>query len=164
MSRAFIGLGGNVDEPARHVRAALSELGALPRTELKRHSSLYRSAPLGPAGQPDYVNAVAELETGLEPEVLLDALQAIEAAHGRVRSVEQWGPRTLDLDLLLYDERLIRTGRLTVPHPEMSRRNFVIGPLAEIAPDVSIPGAGAVRQLLARLGTRGLERLGENVA
>ena len=164
MSRAFIALGGNLDDPERHVRTALTELAALPRTKLKRRSSLYRSAPLGPADQPHFINAVAELDTGLEPEDLLDRLQSIENAHGRVRDGEKWGPRTLDLDLLLYDERRICTARLTVPHAEMAARNFVLGPLAEIAPDLAIPGTGSVGGLLARLGTRGLERLDNHVA
>lgn len=163
MSRAFIALGGNLDDPERHVRSALSELGTLPRTKLKRRSSLYRSAPHGPAGQPEFINAVAELETELAPDDLLDGLQAIENAHGRVRA-ERWGPRTLDLDLLLYDERRIHTARLTVPHPEMIARNFVLGPLAEIAPELAIPGAGAVGGLLSRLGTLGLERIDEHAA
>jgi len=163
MSRAFVALGGNLDDPERHVRSAFSELAALPRTNVKRRSSLYRAAPLGPPGQPEYINAVAEIETELEPEELLDCLQSIEAAHGRARG-EKWGPRTLDLDLLLYDERRIRTARLTVPHAGLTARNFVLGPLAEIAPDLAIPGSGPVDGLLARLGTGGLERLDDHVA
>ena len=162
MSRAFVALGGNLDNPGNHVRRAFAELGALPHTTLKRRSSLYRSAPVGPAGQPEYINAVAELETELEPDALLDGLQSIEVAHGRRRSGERWGPRTLDLDLLLYDDLRIKTERLTVPHAEMTGRNFVLGPLAEIAPDVRIPGSGAVGSLFERLGTQGLERLGDH--
>lgn len=159
MSRVFVALGGNLDNPESHVRSALSELAALPQTELKRRSSLYRSAPVGPPGQPVFINAVAELETELGPDELLDRLQSIEAAHGRVRDGEKWGPRTLDLDLLLYGDLRIRTDRLTVPHPEMTARNFVLGPLAEVAPGLTIPGSGEVAGLLARLGTGGLERL-----
>lgn len=159
MSRVFVALGGNLDNPESHVRSALSELATLPQTELKRRSSLYRSAPVGPPGQPVFINAVAELETELGPDELLDRLQSIEAAHGRVRGGEKWGPRTLDLDLLLYGDLRIRTDRLTVPHPEMTARNFVLGPLAEVAPGLTIPGSGEVAGLLARLGTGGLERL-----
>jgi 2-amino-4-hydroxy-6-hydroxymethyldihydropteridine diphosphokinase len=163
MSRAFVALGGNLDDPESHLRAAFGELAALPRTTLKRRSSLYRSSPLGPAGQHDYINAVAELETELAPDELLDRLQSIETAHGRVRAGEKWGPRTLDLDLLLYDDLSIRSERLTVPHAGMAGRNFVLGPLAEIAPDIRIPGCGDVCSLLERLGTSGLERLGGHV-
>lgn len=159
MSVAYVALGSNLDGPARHVREAFSALDALPLTRLLRRSALYRSRPLGPVGQPDYVNAVAELETSLEPHALLDGLQSIEQAHGRARGPERWGPRPLDLDLLLYDEREIRDARLLVPHPEMGRRDFVLGPLIEIAPDARIPGLGSARDLLRQLGTSGLERL-----
>ena len=159
MSVAYIALGSNLDGPSRHVREAFSALDALPRTRLQRRSSLYRSTPLGQPGQPDYVNAVAELETALEPLALLENLQAIEQAHGRIRGEERWGPRTLDLDLLLFDEREIRDARLVVPHPEMGKRNFVLGPLIEVAPQVRIPGLGSARDLLRQLGTAGLERL-----
>jgi 2-amino-4-hydroxy-6-hydroxymethyldihydropteridine diphosphokinase len=164
VSRVFVALGGNLGDPEAHLRRAFGELDALPRTTLKRRSSLYRSSPVGPAGQPDYVNAVAELETELGPEDLLDRLQRIEAAHGRVRGGAKWGPRTLDLDLLRYDDLRIRTDRLTVPHAGMTARNFVLGPLAEIAPDVQVPGSGDVSSLFERLGARGLERLGGHVA
>ncbi|MBI2993949.1 MAG: 2-amino-4-hydroxy-6-hydroxymethyldihydropteridine diphosphokinase [Gammaproteobacteria bacterium] len=159
MSIAYVALGSNLDGPARHVRDAFSALDALPGTRLRRHSSLYSSQPLGPPGQPDYVNAVAELETSLEPQALLDGMQAIEQAHGRIHSLERWGPRPLDLDLLLFDDREIQDARLIVPHPEIGRRNFVLGPLIEVAPDARIPGMGSARDLLRQLGTAGLERL-----
>lgn len=159
MSLAYVALGSNLDGPARHVCEAFSALDALPGTRLQRRSSLYRSRPVGPPGQPDYVNAVAELETALEPHALLEGMQAIEQAHGRVRGLERWGPRPLDLDLLLFDEREIRDARLVVPHPEIGKRNFVLGPLIEVAPGVRIPGLGSARNLLQKLGTAGLERL-----
>lgn len=142
----YVGLGSNLQNPREQVREALQELGQLPRTRLDRHSSLYRSAPLGPQDQPDYVNAVACLATELEPLPLLEALQAIEQAHGRVRE-RQWGARTLDLDILLYGDRVIDLPRLQVPHPQMHRRSFVLKPLLEIAPGLEVPGRGPVAEL-----------------
>lgn len=162
---AFIGVGSNLDDPQRQVRTALAELAELPSTHVSAVSSLYRSAPLQGAGvpqnQPDYINAVARLESALTAEALLDALQAIEVRHGRVRSSAHWGPRTLDLDILLYGDRRIDTPRLRVPHPGLAKRNFVLQPLAEIAPDLDIPGLGPLRGLLARCPVDGLERLTE---
>ncbi len=146
---AFVGLGSNLDDPEAQVRRALDELAGLPESVLERTSSLYRTAPMGPPDQPDYVNAVARLATRLAPHRLLSALQAIERAHGRVRGVH-WGPRTLDLDLLLYDALRIADARLTVPHPGIAERSFVLTPLAEIAPDLDIPGVGAAAAVLAR--------------
>lgn len=146
---AFIGIGSNLDGPAAQVRRALEELAALPDTRLERASALYRTPPLGPPAQPDYINAVARLVTGLAPHPLLDALQAIEQAHGRVRG-ERWGPRTLDLDLLVYDAVRIADDRLTVPHPGIGERSFVLTPLAEIAPDWDVPGLGPAAAALAR--------------
>jgi 2-amino-4-hydroxy-6-hydroxymethyldihydropteridine diphosphokinase len=159
MSRAFVALGSNLDGPERQVRSALAAMNALPGTVLIGASSFYRSAPIGPAGQPDYINAVAELDTSLDPFELLEALQGIEAAHGRIRGRERWGPRTLDLDLLLYEDLVIRDRRLQLPHPEMANRNFVLRPLLEIAPDLAVPGLGSGRQLLERVGDAGIERL-----
>jgi 2-amino-4-hydroxy-6-hydroxymethyldihydropteridine diphosphokinase len=156
---AFIGLGSNLDEPRQQVARALRELAGLPDTTLAAQSSLYRSAPMGPPDQPAYINAVARLETRLAPEALLDALQAIEARHGRVRGDERWGPRTLDLDILLYADVRIDKPRLQVPHPGLAERNFVLQPLAEIAPDLDIPGLGPLRDLLARCPPDALERL-----
>lgn len=156
---AFIGLGSNLDDPRQQVESALRELAELPDTTLAAQSGLYRSAPMGPPGQPDYINAVARLGTRLAPEALLDALQAIEARHGRVRGGERWGPRTLDLDILLYADARIDSPRLQIPHPGLVERNFVLHPLAEIAPDLDIPGAGPLRVLLARCPSAGLERL-----
>jgi 2-amino-4-hydroxy-6-hydroxymethyldihydropteridine diphosphokinase len=161
--RAYIGLGSNLDNPLQQVRAALDELTRLPATRLVGHSRLYRSAPLGPAGQPDYINAVAALDTELAPHALLDALQAIEQAHGRERSLH-WGPRTLDLDLLLYGDEVFSTARLTVPHPEMARRNFVLIPLAELAPGQTLPDGRVVQDLALACGDAGLARVDEDAS
>ncbi len=158
MSRAWIGLGSNLDAPRRQIEGAFAELEALPGTRLEGRSSLYSSSPMGPADQPDYVNAVALLETDLAPLVLLDALQAIEARHGRVRE-RRWGPRTLDLDLLLYDERVMATPRLTLPHPGIGERDFVLLPLMEIAGDIEIPGRGRASRLLAQCPARTARRI-----
>ncbi len=161
---AFIGLGSNLQQPREQVTTALVELAALPVTRVSGVSSLYRSAPLGPADQPAYINAVARLETQLSAEALLDALQAIEARHGRVRSGERWGPRTLDLDILLYGDTTIDNARLRVPHPGIAERNFVLQPLADIAPALVIPGLGEVRERLLHCPSAGLERLSETEA
>mgnify|MGYP005751058203 FL=1 len=158
---AYVGLGSNLDDPRRQVEQALRELAALPDTVLAARSSLYRSAPMGPADQPAYINAVARLDTRLAPEALLDALQAVEAAHGRLRTGERWGPRTLDLDILLYGDARLDSPRLKVPHPGMAERNFVLEPLAELAPELDIPGLGPLRELLARCPMAELERLGD---
>ncbi len=145
----YIGLGSNLDNPRQQVIDALAELQALPGCRLLNHSSLYRTRPVGPQDQPDFVNAVASLATRREPHALLDELQAIEQRHARVRSGAHWGPRTLDLDLLLYGERRIDTPRLRVPHPEMTRRAFVLVPLREIADEnLPIPGAGRLGDFL----------------
>ncbi|MFG6158433.1 2-amino-4-hydroxy-6-hydroxymethyldihydropteridine diphosphokinase [Halomonas sp. 1390] len=136
---AWIGLGSNLDGPHEHVARALEELNRLPLTRRIAASRLYASRPVGPADQPDYVNAVAHLATRLSPLALLDQLQALEQRHGRVRG-RRWGPRTLDLDLLLYDDRRLALPRLTLPHPEMTRRAFVLVPLAELAPGLALDG------------------------
>lgn len=154
---AYIGLGSNLDDPAQQVRDAFAELADMADTALEARSPLYRSDPIGPADQPDYINAVAQLRTSLAAEALLDALQAIEQRHHRQRDVH-WGPRTLDLDLLLYGELEITTARLQVPHPHMTERAFVLYPLADVAPGLSIPGYGALSRLLASCPATGLER------
>jgi 2-amino-4-hydroxy-6-hydroxymethyldihydropteridine diphosphokinase len=159
MVRVYIGLGSNLDQPERQVQLALEALAELPETVVTAHSSLYRSEPLGPPGQPDYINAVAALETGLSPLDLLAALQGIEARQGRVREGERWGPRPLDLDILLYGEQVSDDPRLTLPHPGLYERNFVLYPLAEIAPGLSIPGKGPLEVLLAQCHQGRLEKL-----
>ena len=160
MVRAYVGLGSNLDDPQAQIRQALRELGDLARVRLARVSSLYRSAPMGPAGQPDYLNAVAALDTSLDADELLLLLQGIEEFHHRVRNGERWGPRTLDLDLLLYGDQCIDSAHLRVPHYGLPERNFVLYPLAEIAPpDLVVPGLGSLEALLARCPDTGLRRL-----
>lgn len=156
--RAYVGLGSNLDQPQQQVLQALQALDRIPATRLVAHSRLYRSAPIGPAGQPDYINAVAALDTALEPHALLHALQAIEQRHGRVRAL-RWGPRTLDLDLLLYGDVRLADAELTVPHPEMLNRNFVLYPLFEIAPALRLPDNGTLREWVSRMAADGLEVL-----
>ncbi len=135
----YVGLGSNLDNPIHQVKQALLALDALPQTYLKRQSALYRSKPLGPQNQPDYINAVAMLITGLLPLDLLDMMQTIENKQGRIRTAQRWGARTLDLDLLLYDNQKLQHPRLTLPHPGLSNRAFVLYPLYDIAPDLILP-------------------------
>lgn len=153
--RAYICLGSNLDDPLKQVTSALSELAAIADTELVAHSPWYRSRAIGPA-QPDYINGVAALTTALPAHALLDALQAIEQAHHRVHR-ERWGPRTLDLDLLLYDSEAIASERLTVPHPELEKRNFVLYSLADIAPELVLPNGTPLESLLTRCSRDGLD-------
>ena len=155
---AFVGLGANLGEPESQVRQAFQSLDALPHTRVVKRSSLYRSEPQGHAEQPQFVNAVAQLETGLPAERLLAELHAIEASHGRSRSFPN-APRTLDLDLLLFGNAIIKTERLGVPHPRMHERAFVLVPLLEIAPEAEIPGRGPARVLLEKCKDQGVERL-----
>lgn len=157
--RAYVGIGSNLDDPERHARAAFDALAALPDTELVRCSSLYRSAPVGPIPQPDFVNAVCALDTALPPEELLARLLEIERAHGRVRGPEKGGPRTLDLDLLLYGEERRAEATLALPHPRLHERAFVLYPLREIAPDLAVPGRGPVAELLRACGAQRIARV-----
>jgi 2-amino-4-hydroxy-6-hydroxymethyldihydropteridine diphosphokinase len=158
-ARAFIGLGANLGDPETQVRRAIAALGNLPRTRLLAASSLYRSAPVGVGTQPDFINAVAEVETTLSARELLDELLTTEARFGRERP-SPGAPRTLDLDLLLYGDQIIEEPRLAVPHPRMHERAFVLMPLAEIAPDIVIPGRGAARALLARVKDQTIVKIG----
>jgi 2-amino-4-hydroxy-6-hydroxymethyldihydropteridine diphosphokinase len=153
-ARVFVGLGSNLCHPADQVMRALGSLDALPEVQVLRRSHLYRSAPWGVLEQPPFVNAVAELRTALAPRVLLDALLAIERGQGRRRDGERWGPRLIDLDLLCFGSVQIDEPGLVVPHPRIAERAFVLMPLAEIAPDFSIPGAGVVSSLLADVDVR----------
>ncbi len=143
---AFVGLGSNLEEPVWQIERAIELLEAIPGTELVSRSSLYRSAPLGTIAQPDFVNAVAKIVTLLDAYSLLQSLQEIEHSQGRVRG-ERWGPRVLDLDLLVYEGARIDEPALTVPHPGIAARNFVLLPLQEIAPDLVIPGLGCVSDI-----------------
>jgi 2-amino-4-hydroxy-6-hydroxymethyldihydropteridine diphosphokinase len=158
-TQAFIGLGANLGDPQAQLRRALLALAGLQGTRLVAASSLYRSAPVGHPAQPDFVNAVAEIETRLGAQALLGELLATEARFGRVRQFPN-APRTLDLDLLLYGDRVIAEPGLVVPHPRMHERAFVLAPLAEIAPDVAIPGKGRARTLLAACSDQKIERIG----
>lgn len=156
---AYVGLGANLQDPAAQVRRALDELGSISQSRVLSRSPLYKSPPLGPAGQPDYVNAVAALETSLAPRALLEELRAIEVRHGRRRDGTRWGPRTLDLDILLYGDQVMDTPELTLPHPGLHERAFVLYPLFDVAPELEIPGRGSVRALRERLGAARIERL-----
>ena len=158
MTVCYVALGANLGEPRRQLEAAIEEIKALPETRLLRASSFYRSAPMGYAEQPDFVNAVVQLDTGLPPEALLERLQDIEHRHGRERPFPG-APRTLDLDLLLFgDEQIARPG-LTVPHPRMQERAFVLHPLLELDPGISIPGKGRASAFLSAIASQKVERI-----
>lgn len=158
MATAYVALGANLGDPIATVEAAFTALAALPRSELVAVSALYRTAPVGLADQPEFINAAARLETTLEPEALLDALLAVEAQFGRLRA-ERNGPRTLDLDLLLYADRVQHSPRLTLPHPRLHLRAFVLHPLADLAPDLVIPGRGTLAAWLPAVANQGIVRL-----
>jgi 2-amino-4-hydroxy-6-hydroxymethyldihydropteridine diphosphokinase len=161
---AFIGLGSNLEFPVEQLQQAFIDLGGLPETQLVARSCLYRSAPLGCpdmpdlTSQPDFVNAVAKITTDLAPRVLLHALLQIEHSHGRVRTFRN-APRTLDLDVLLYGDLQLHEHGLTIPHPQMHRRAFVLQPLLEIAPDAVIPGVGRASLALAECQDQILDRI-----
>jgi len=155
---AYIGLGSNLEDPLDQLRRAFADIDKLPDTRLVARSSLYRSAPIGLLDQPDFVNAVAKIETSLAPQVLLQALLHIEHQHGRERTIRN-APRTLDLDVLLYDDMQLHEPGLTIPHPQMHLRAFVLRPLLEIAPDVVIPGMGLAHQSLQSCLNQTLEIL-----
>lgn len=160
LASAYVALGSNIAKPLTQVRAARVALAALPYTRVQRCSSLYRSAPIGDTAQPDFINAVCALETRLSPPDLMRALLAIEHAQGRRRDGNIGGPRTLDLDLLLYDDATIASEELHLPHPRLHERAFVLYPLAEIAPpSLHIPGQAPLRELLPRCATQALTRL-----
>ena len=158
-SPAYIGVGSNLQSPARQVETAIGRLAEIRQTRLIRASSMYRSAPFGGIEQPDFVNAVAAVLTRLEPADLMAALHEIEAASGRERDDTRWGPRVLDLDLLAYSEYEIATAELTVPHPGIGERNFVLLPLGEIAPDLVIPGLGRVASIPVNLREPSISRI-----
>lgn len=156
--RAWIGLGSNLDDPQRHVEQALEELDRLPLTRRLGASRCYASRPLGPQDQPDFINAVALIETRLSPLALLDQLQALEQRHRRVRA-RHWGPRTLDLDLLLFDDSVLALPRLNVPHPELTRRAFVVVPLLELEPSLMLPDGRPLAGMADTLEDAGLAPL-----
>jgi len=156
--RACVGLGGNIGDVAAALRAALAALDALPGTRLLRASRFYRTPAWGVEAQPDFINAAAVVETTLAPRVLLEALLAIERDHGRERAADgsRWGPRTLDLDLLLHGDAVIDEPGLVLPHPQLHARAFVLVPLAEVAPDAEVPGRGCVDALLRAIDVDGI--------
>lgn len=155
---AFVGLGSNLDEPATQIRLAIDRLAELTGTSVISVSSMYRSAPFGPIEQPDFLNAAAHLRTGLDAAELLRALLALELEQGRVRG-ERWGPRRIDLDLLVYGDLVCDTGDLTLPHPGIAARNFVLLPLQEIAPDLEIPGLGRVASIAVNMDEPRISRI-----
>lgn len=157
---AFLGLGSNLEQPLLQLTRALQAIEEIRGVRLVRVSSFYETAPVGLVDQPNFVNAVAEIEAALSPRALLTALLDIEAAHARVRTVKN-GPRTLDLDILLYGDGVFHESNLTIPHPRMHERAFVLVPLAEIRPDAVIPGHGTAAQLLRRCDCRGVRQVGE---
>ena len=158
----YVGVGSNLESPEKQVKRAITALGDLPHSILVSESGLYRSSPLGPADQPDFVNAVVALVTQTDAGDLLQQMQAIEGEQGRKRGAERWGPRTLDLDLLAYAGQIIKEDDLVVPHPGIADRNFVLLPWQEIAPNYRVPGLAEVAELAANvavLETR-IERIG----
>lgn len=159
-SRAFVGLGSNLEEPARQLVRALEALAGVPGVGCVCVSPFYRSRAVGPGVQPDYVNAVALLETSLAPLAFLSVLQAVEDDQGRVRGAVRWTARTLDLDVLLFDDLVMDTDRLVLPHPRMQERNFVLQPLFDIAPDLVLPDSRKVADLLKLCSGEGIELLG----
>ncbi len=156
---AYIGLGSNLKNPHSQVVSALEQLSLIPSSNLHSFSSLYMSRPMGPPDQPSYVNAVAWLQTRLDPHTLLQALQSIENEHGRVRTGEHWGPRTLDLDILIYGNYILKSQALTIPHPGIKFREFVLYPLHEVNKNLMIPTLGAIHRLKPRCYANGLTRL-----
>ena len=156
---AYVGVGSNLEDPRAQVLRAISRLARVPRTRVELTSPLYRSRPLGPIVQPEFVNAVVGLLTQLEAPALLAELHALEGALGRPAAHERWGPRVIDLDLLSYARERRSAPALTLPHPGIPERNFVLYPLADIAPDLDLPGLGRVAELAGRVTAEGLARL-----
>lgn len=151
MTVAWIAIGSNLVSPLDQVNAALAALADIPDSRIVAVSSFYRTPPLGPQDQPDYLNAAVGLETTLAPETLLDHTQRIELQQGRVRKAERWGPRTLDLDIMLFGQQIIDSPRLTVPHYDMHNRGFMLWPLFEVAPDLVFPDGDTLQGKLSRL-------------
>ena len=158
MARAFLSLGSNLGDRAATLDAALRELEASGEVRVVRRSSLYATAPVGKTDQPEFYNLAVEVETALAPEALLDRCQAVERHLGRVRG-ERWGPRTVDVDILLYDRQVVSTERLIIPHPELLRRRFVLDPLLEIAPDAALPDGSPIAPQLPRVADQSVRRL-----
>ena len=159
MHTVYLGLGANLNAPRKQIHAAVAALKALKDVEFVCVSHDYASKPMGPQDQPDYVNAVACVKTALKPEQLLDLTQAIELEHGRVRKEERWGPRTLDIDILLFGNDVINTPRLTVPHYGLTEREFVVYPLLEIAPTLVLPNNQSLADITKTLPLNDLQQL-----
>jgi len=159
MQLVYLGLGANLNTPKKQLDDAVVALKNLPNSEFIACSHYYASKPMGPQDQPDYVNAVACINTSLQPEQLLDLTQAIELEHGRVRKAERWGARTLDIDILLFGEQVINTKRLTVPHYGLNEREFVVYPLQEIAPELILPSGVSIKQIANNLPLNDLQQL-----
>jgi len=156
---AYVAIGANLDDPHTRVRECFAYLAALPETKLIARSKLYRSRPLGPCDQPDYVNAAAGLLTTLTAPHLLAELKSLERMLGRDTPIVRWGPRRIDFDLSVFGSEQIQNDTLTVPHPGVPVRNFVLYPLLDIAPDLAVPGHGRIRDLAARISAEGLAAL-----
>ena len=159
MTAAYVALGSNLGDSRRYLSEAIEAMAHLPGTTVAARSRLYRTPPWGMLDQPEFLNAAVQLDTGLSADALLDALLAIERAAGRRRDGERWGPRTLDLDLLHMDGVRLDDPRLTLPHPRIAERAFVLLPLADLAPALELPGQGRVAELLAALDHSGCEAL-----
>ena len=151
MTLAFIALGSNLAAPLEQVNAAVAALAEIPNSRIVAVSSFYRTPPLGPQDQPDYLNVAVALETALTAEALLNHTQRIELQQGRTRKAERWGPRTLDLDIMLFGHETINTERLTVPHYDMKNRGFMLWPLFEVAPDLTFPDGSSLQAVLQNL-------------
>jgi 2-amino-4-hydroxy-6-hydroxymethyldihydropteridine diphosphokinase len=151
MTLAYIAIGSNLASPLEQVNAAVQALGEIPQSRLVKVSAFYRTPPLGPQDQPDYLNAAVVLETSLDAETLLDNTQRIELQQGRQRKAERWGPRTLDLDIMLFGDEFINTERLTVPHYDMKNRGFMLWPLWEVAPELTFPNGESLQAILQQL-------------
>ncbi len=162
-AQVYVALGCNLGSRHKNLSSAVGALGSHRQITDLRCSSVYETLPMGPQDQPDYLNAVVKFQTDLDPLALLDVLQDIETHHGRVRTGERWGPRTLDLDLLLYADHVIDTPRLTVPHPGIADRSFVLLPLAELTPDLTIPALGEVSDLVGQCQQFDIRRLNSSL-
>ena len=158
MIRVYLALGSNLADPLHQVRNALDALDAIPQTRRAAVSSFYRTPPYGPPDQPDYLNAAVALDSELSPEALLDHTQRIELEQGRVRKAERWGPRTLDLDILLFGDRVLNTPRLTVPHYDMHNRAVMLVPLLEIAPQARLPDGRYLADIVEKLDCSAIHR------
>lgn len=163
VARVYIGLGSNLDAPIEQVRAGMTALRELPESHVLKCSSLYRTAPIGVTEQPDFINAVCAIDTALTPHALMRRLLAIEHAHGRRRPARAGGARTLDLDILLYEDMELQSPEVTLPHPRLHERAFVLHPLCEIAPTLQVPGHGPIAELLTRCGAQRVARLNDDV-